>query len=99
MTTPQWECLAGLYTQLSIPAGCIYKEGETAATKHSLPKHATHAAGAQDCSLTGPSRSEGFGEGWSRDAGFASSLGQKETLSHCLPPGPQAQGRFWSYQS
>lgn len=29
MTTPQWECLAGLYTQLSIPAGCIYKEGET----------------------------------------------------------------------
>lgn len=50
-------------------------------------------------SVTVPLQGKGFGEGWCTDAGFASSLGQKETLSHRLPPGLQAQGRFSSYQS
>ena len=50
-------------------------------------------------SVTVPLQGEGFGEGRCTDAGFASSLGQKETLSHRLPPGPQAQGGFCSYQS
>lgn len=50
-------------------------------------------------SVTVPWPGQGFGEGWCTDAGFASSLGQKETLSHRLPPGPQAPGGFCSYQS
>lgn len=83
-------------TRELLVAGCVYKAGETLQQPniHFINTLYIQLGARPANSVTVLLQSEGFREGWCTNAGLASSLSQKETLGHRLPPGPQALGGF-----